>query len=108
MAKKRQPAKPKKPDDKPAPPAPDEAVVEPDKPQPSKPKKPKKGEAVYEVEIPGCLVGHQYILASSPEEAVEIYKRPACITRHQQPAQVHLTDLDPANLPEGVSLYGEE
>lgn len=62
---------------------------------------------VYSVTIPNCLLGEQFVLAESPEEATAKYKAPSGITRHGSPAQVYLTDLDPTNLPEGVSLYGD-
>ncbi len=63
--------------------------------------------AVYRVEIPGCLVGPQFVVATSEAEAVEKYKAPAGITRHREQAVVGCTDLDPTKLPEGVTLYGE-
>lgn len=63
---------------------------------------------VYLVEIPNCLLGRKFIEAGSPGEAVDIYRDSVGITRHAQPVLVDPTDFDPANLPEGISLYGKE
>ena len=70
-------------------------------------KKEESGPIVYQVEIPDCLLGRKFVLASSEAEAAEKYKRPCGITQHAQPLRASATDLDPANLPEGVELYGE-
>lgn len=62
---------------------------------------------VYQVEIPGCLVGRQHVLASSEDEAEDKYRRPCGMWRNSEPIQVSVTDFDPNDLPEGVTLYGE-
>jgi hypothetical protein len=69
---------------------------------------PEPGEpAVYQVEIPNCLVGRQFVLATCDHEALDKYKAACGITAHSQPAKVSSTPLDPNNLPEGVKLFGE-
>lgn len=62
---------------------------------------------VYCVEIPRCLLGEKFILATSETEALAKYKTSCGITKHREPAKVRVTDLDPQQLPEGVELFGE-
>jgi hypothetical protein len=61
---------------------------------------------VYQVEIPNCLIGRRYVLASSEAEALEAYKRPSGIRTHEQAAIISVTPFDPQSLPEGVELFG--
>lgn len=62
---------------------------------------------VYQVEIENCLLGRKFVLAHSEAEAIEKYKKPCGITSHAGAATASVTELDPANLPEGVELFGE-
>lgn len=61
---------------------------------------------VWEVDIPGGLIGPRYVLAATQSEAIENYKRPCGVTQHAQPAVASLTEFDPEALPEGVTLWG--
>lgn len=62
---------------------------------------------VWLVEIRGSLLGRRHVLAATEGEACEKYKRPCGITSHTTPVTAMVTELDPANLPEGVELFGE-
>src|SRR5688572_15112552 len=43
---------------------------------------------VWQVEIPGCLVGRQFVLAATAEEAEAKYKAPCGMHTHSEPIQV--------------------
>ena len=65
------------------------------------------GKKVWQVEIPNCLLGKQFVLASSEAEALEKYTTPSGITSYALPPIIAVTPLDPNDLPEGVELFGE-
>lgn len=68
---------------------------------------------IWKVSIPGCLVGERFIQAPGEHSAIEKYKKPSGIWCHEKPAvAVPAMDadgnrMDPANLPEGIELYGD-
>lgn len=62
---------------------------------------------VYQVEIDNCLLGRRFVLANSETEAIEKYKRPSGIGSHAGAASAAVTEFDPANLPDGIELWGE-
>lgn len=61
---------------------------------------------VWEVDIPGCLIGKRFVAARNEAEAGEKYKAPAGITTHTTPLTVTPCEFTAGNLPEGVELFG--
>ncbi len=61
---------------------------------------------VWHVSIDRCLLGEQFVKADSAEEALAKYKAVSGITVHPA-ATIKETALDPDDLPEDVSLFGE-